>query len=84
MPADVPVPVAMTTKPKEDVLQKQIGEFEWSARAKKALESLGLGVLADLTMKTEKELLGVKNFGTTSLNEVKQKLAQYGLSLKEG
>ena len=84
LPADVPAPMPVTARPKEDVLQKQIAEFEWSARAKKALEGLGVSVLADLTMKTEKELLAVKNFGTTSLNEVKQKLAQYGLSLKEG
>jgi DNA-directed RNA polymerase subunit alpha len=81
-PAPMPMPVA--ARPREDVLQKPVAEFEWSARARKALESLGVGVLADLTMKTEKELLAIKNFGTTSLNEVKQKLAQFGLSLREG
>lgn len=84
LPADVPAPMPSVARPKEDVLQKPVAEFEWSARAKKALESLGVAVLADLTMKTEKELLAIKNFGTTSLNEVKQKLAQFGLSLKEG
>jgi len=83
-PQEAPTPMPAPVRPKEDVLQKPVGEFEWSARAKKALESLGVSVLADLTLKTEKELLAIKNFGTTSLNEVKQKLAQFGLSLKEG
>lgn len=83
-PPETPAPMPAPTRPKEDVLQKPVAEFEWSARARKALESLGVGVLADLTMKSEKELLAIKNFGTTSLTEVKQKLAQFGLSLKEG
>ncbi|NUN48853.1 MAG: tetratricopeptide repeat protein [Candidatus Brocadiae bacterium] len=83
-PPEIPSPLPTQGKPKEDVLQKPVAEFEWSARAKKALESLGVSVLADLTLRSEKELLGIKNFGTTSLNEIKQKLAQYGLSLKEG
>jgi DNA-directed RNA polymerase subunit alpha len=82
-PPEVPAPMPAQGRPKEDVLQKPVGEFEWSARAKKALESLGVSVLADLTQKSEKDLLAIKNFGTTSLNEIKQKLAQFGLSLKE-
>jgi DNA-directed RNA polymerase alpha subunit len=32
--------------------------------------------------KTEAELLGIKNFGVTSLNEIKKALAKFGLSLR--
>lgn len=67
---------------KEDLLTKPILEFEWSARARKCMERLGLQVLSDLTSKTEAELLSIRNFGLTSLNEIRQKLSQLGLSLK--
>lgn len=67
---------------KEDMLTKPIGEFEWSARARKCMDRLGLQVLSDLTSKTETELLSIRNFGLTSLNEIRQKLSQLGLSLK--
>ncbi|MBI5367666.1 MAG: tetratricopeptide repeat protein [Planctomycetes bacterium] len=67
---------------KEEVLAKPLSEFEWSARCKKCLEKLGLVAVSDLVQKSEAELLGVKNFGLTSLNEIKQKLAGLGLALK--
>jgi DNA-directed RNA polymerase subunit alpha len=38
--------------------------------------------IGDLTRTTEAELLGCKNFGATSLNEVKRALANLGLSLR--
>jgi len=44
---------------------------------------LGVKTLLDLIGKTEAELLGCKNFGITSLNEVKEKLAKFGLSLRK-
>jgi DNA-directed RNA polymerase subunit alpha len=80
---EVPAPMPTTARPKEDVLQRPVTDFEWSARARKVLEMLGVQTLADLASKSEKELLTMKNFGTTSLNEVKQRLSQFGLSLKE-
>ena len=42
-----------------------------------------LNTLGDLTAKTEAELLACRNFGQTSLNEVCQRLAEYGLKLRE-
>ncbi|MBI3273026.1 MAG: tetratricopeptide repeat protein [Planctomycetes bacterium] len=67
---------------KEDVLSKALTEFEWSARCKKCIEKLGLVTMGDLAQKSEPDLLGVKNFGLTSLNEIKQKLAGLGLGLR--
>ncbi len=67
---------------KEDAMTKPIGELEWSARARKCMDRLGLQTLGDLCAKSEAELLGIRNFGLTSLNEIRQKLTQMGLSLK--
>ena len=46
--------------------------------------SMGFGInsLGDLIQKSENELLEAKNFGQTSLGEVREKLAQYGLALR--
>ena len=60
-----------------------IAQIEFSVRARKALESLNIVTLGDLAAKTEPELLACRNFGQTSLNEVRQRLAEYGLRLRE-
>ena len=57
--------------------------MELAGRGKKAMESLGIATIGDLTSKSEAELLTMKNFGYTSLNEVKKKLEERGLGLKE-
>jgi len=65
-----------------ELLTKTVGEMELSVRARKALERLGVRVVSDLVRKTEAELLGCKNFGVTSLNEIKASLGSMGLSLR--
>jgi len=67
----------------EGVLATPISQIEFSVRARRALEQLGVKTLGDLTAKTEAELLACRNFGQTSLNEVCQRLAEYGLKLRE-
>jgi DNA-directed RNA polymerase subunit alpha len=64
-----------------DLLDKSISELELSVRAKKALENLGVLTVGQLVAKTEDELLKCKNFGVTSLNEIKQALTNVGLEL---
>lgn len=66
----------------EQVLGKGVGDLNLSVRARKALQLLNIGSLGDLVSHTEAELMGVKNFGATSLVEVKEKLSEYGLSLR--
>ncbi len=78
-----PLPVAGSGA-KEDVLTKPLGEFEWSARARKCMERLGLQTINDLVTRSEADLLQIRNFGLTSLNEIRQKLSALGLSLKSG
>ena len=67
---------------KEELLDKSVDDIELSVRAKNALANLGVLTLAELVGKTEAELLGCKNFGVTSLNEIKERLTGYGLSLR--
>jgi DNA-directed RNA polymerase subunit alpha len=64
------------------LLTKSIDELRLSVRARKCLQKLNLHSLGELTRKTEAELLGCKNFGVTSLNEIKKALGQLGLSLR--
>jgi DNA-directed RNA polymerase subunit alpha len=44
---------------------------------------LGVQTLGDLASRTEAELMGVKNFGQTSLDELRQILASNGLTLRQ-
>ena len=67
----------------EEVLNKSVEDLELSVRARRALTKLGSKTLGELITKTEAELLGCKNFGVTSLNEIKERLAGYGLSLRK-
>jgi DNA-directed RNA polymerase subunit alpha len=67
----------------EDILQKSVEDLELSVRSRRALARLGLQTLLDLISKTEAELLGCKNFGVTSLNEIKDRLVEHGLSLRK-
>lgn len=67
----------------DDILNKSVDELELSVRARRALLRLGLQTLLDVVSKTEAELLGCKNFGVTSLNEIKDRLSTYGLSLRK-
>ena len=67
----------------EAVLNKSVNDLGLSVRARKALQILGIQTLGDLAARTEAELMGVKNFGATSLEEVKAKLTEHGLGLRE-
>ncbi len=66
-----------------DILNRPLSEIEFSSRARKCLQRLDLKTVGELITKTEAELLAAKNFGQTSLNEVKQKLGEYGLELRK-
>lgn len=69
-------------KAPESVLNKPMSVLDLSVRARKALQMLNIQTIGDLAMRTEAELMGVKNFGATSLDEIKAKLGDFGLSLR--
>ncbi len=65
-----------------ELLGKSVADLELSVRSRKALQRLNINLLGELSSRTEDELLGCKNFGQTSLNEIKQQLATFGMSLR--
>src|SRR4051794_11660732 len=65
----------------ERKLNMSLAELELSVRATNCLESEGITTVRDLVIRTDEELLEVRNFGETTLKEVKQKLQERGLSL---
>jgi len=67
----------------EGVLGTPLSQIEFSVRARRALELLRVKTLGELASKTEAELLACRNFGQTSLNEIRQRLGEYGLTLRE-
>jgi DNA-directed RNA polymerase subunit alpha len=64
------------------VLNKPVTDLNLSVRARKCMNRLGINTLGDLVQRTAEELLESKNFGQTSLAEVREKLGQYGLTLR--
>lgn len=66
-------------------LRKKLGvsvnEIELSVRAANCLNNANITTVGELCMKTEAEMLKYRNFGKKSLNEIKAKLVEYGLSL---
>lgn len=65
----------------ERKLNMSLAELELSVRATNCLESEGITTVRDLVIRGEEELLEVRNFGETTLKEVKQKLTERGLHL---
>jgi DNA-directed RNA polymerase subunit alpha len=74
---------APTRAENEGLLATPLERVEFSVRARKAIDGLDLDSLGDLARKSEAELLACRNFGQSSLNEVRQRLAEYGLHLRE-
>jgi DNA-directed RNA polymerase subunit alpha len=64
------------------VLNKSVSELNLSVRARKCMNRLGINSMGDLIQRTADELLESKNFGMTSLTEVREKLRQFGLTLR--
>ncbi|MFH1709089.1 MAG: DNA-directed RNA polymerase subunit alpha C-terminal domain-containing protein [Planctomycetota bacterium] len=64
-----------------EILQKPIEDLDLSVRAAKCLTRMGICTFGELIKYDDAALLKMRNFGQTSLNEIKQKLAGYGLVL---
>jgi len=63
------------------VLGMSVNEIELSVRAANCLNNANITTVGELTQKTEQEMLRYRNFGKKSLNEIKAKLQELGLSL---
>lgn len=63
------------------VLSIPVTDFELSVRSRNCLQKMGIMTLGDLTHTSEQELLASKNFGETSLVEIREMLSSKGLEL---
>ncbi|MBC8233794.1 DNA-directed RNA polymerase subunit alpha [bacterium] len=61
-------------------LAKPVAELELSVRSSNCLEAANIATIRDLVTKTESDMLKYRNFGRKSLNEIKDILADMGLS----
>lgn len=82
-PAEFAFSFTPTLSPQEQAtLSKPISELNLSVRARKCMTRLGITTVGELVHRTPDELLASRNFGVTSLNEIRGKLAEIGLSLR--
>jgi len=77
-------PVEISDQDREvwmEKLNKSVDEMELSVRSYNCLKNANIRTIGELVQKTEAEMLKTKNFGRKSLNEIKEILAEMGLSL---
>ncbi|MBC7342812.1 MAG: DNA-directed RNA polymerase subunit alpha [Clostridia bacterium] len=78
--------IAMVDKEEDKktrTLDMPIEELDLSVRSYNCLKRAGINTVAELTQRTEEDMMKVRNLGRKSLEEVVNKLAALGLSLKE-
>ncbi len=83
LPAEVRAQDPPASSENEGAMGALIEQIEFSVRARRALKGLGIQTLGELAAKSEVELMSCRNFGQTSLNEVRQRLGEYGLQLRQ-
>lgn len=67
----------------KQLLGRPVTDFELSVRSRNCLTAMDINTLGDLTEVSEQELLAGKNFGETSLTEIRELLAAHGLRIGE-
>lgn len=65
----------------KSILDTPVDELELSVRSSNCLKNANINTLRDLTTKTEEDIVKTRNFGKKSLLEIKEKLAEWDLSL---
>lgn len=78
---ETPVAQSQENQKMKKLLNMSVNEIELSVRAANCLNNANITTVGQLAMKTEQEMLKYRNFGKKSLNEIKDKLAELGLSL---
>lgn len=68
---------------KEKVLEMTVEELDLSVRSYNCLKRATINSVEELTLKSEDEMMKVRNLGKKSLEEVQRKLAELGLSLRK-
>lgn len=79
---DPPLDLSSMTPDQQAVLDRPISDLNLSVRARKCMVRLGINTIGELIRKTGDDLLECKNFGVTSLTEVRAKLDPLNLKLR--
>jgi DNA-directed RNA polymerase subunit alpha len=66
----------------QENLLRPVTDLNLSVRARKCMNRLNIGTIGELVRRTEAELLDCKNFGVTSLMEIREKLTEFNLKLR--
>lgn len=64
------------------MMNRPIGDLNLSVRSRKCMNRLAIQTIGQLVGRTPDELLASRNFGVTSLNEIRQKLTEMGIKLR--
>ncbi|MFA4858737.1 MAG: DNA-directed RNA polymerase subunit alpha [Candidatus Margulisiibacteriota bacterium] len=75
------IPIKGAEEKAESVMDMTIEDLELSARSYNCLKNAGIKTVAELVKYSEEEMMNFKNFGLKSLNEVREKLAEYKINL---
>jgi len=76
-----PIETPISADAYNENLFRSVDELELSVRSANCLQNANIKTIGDLVQKTEGEMLKTKNFGRKSLKEIKEILAEMGLSL---
>lgn len=86
---DGPVTAQFQTIHKEElspeeqaIFNKPVSDLNLSVRARKCMTRLGINTIGELISKSTEDLMEARNFGVTSLNEIREKLTGFGVSLR--
>jgi DNA-directed RNA polymerase subunit alpha len=75
--------VDQSLSPEEQaMMNKLVGDLNLSVRSRKCMARLNIQTIGQLVQRTPDELLASRNFGVTSLNEIRQKLGEIGIRLR--
>ncbi len=80
---DAEIMVEKEEDKKEKVMEMTIEELDLSVRSYNCLKRAGINTVQELTQRTEEDMMKVRNLGRKSLEEVQEKLAELGLSLRK-
>jgi DNA-directed RNA polymerase subunit alpha len=81
-PPAEPISIESLTPEEQQVLSRPIGDLDLSVRAKKCMNRLNIQTIGELVAYSADQLLDCKNFGVTSLNEIKEKLVKFNIKLR--
>lgn len=85
-PLPLPIPTGVGTDPEpglEKVLRMSIDDLDLTVRSNNCLRRASINTVGDIVAMTEAELMRVRNLGTKSLNEIKKKIEELGLKLRQ-